>query len=264
MSYISFSSLTQRVTISGRERAYAGSLVGGLASAATNTVLGENLGKFLNPKSPFAAQIRACSPYDPQRLELVRRAMSLPYGRDEPLLVKGGVALESFDYNLNTAITLGSDPIRLLARLHGQCEIHAWVAAEDRTWLAHVIRQGLESGVLRTYPAGTHYDGWQDVADMLCAERDLPVVTSYSITDGFPNPDAAIWDRPSTDGLDEDSADGLVEDAWADLTEEERWRAGMTYLSGPGRSLQMWPLEWDDYRFTHRQSAFTLAASEVG
>jgi hypothetical protein len=39
--------------------------------------------------------------------------------------------------------------VRFLARLHGQCEVHGWVAGKNRAWLADIIETGRETAILR-------------------------------------------------------------------------------------------------------------------
>src|SRR5690606_31251558 len=59
----------------------------------------------------------------------------------------GGITIEGYDIDLgnvslNTALDTGSDALRLLARLHGQCELHCWVDGPNRAWLADIIVAG--------------------------------------------------------------------------------------------------------------------------
>lgn len=93
-----------------------------------------------------------------------------------------GAMLDGFAVVLNTAMRLGSDEVRLLARLHGQCEIHAFVRPDGASFVATLIERGLKIGLYR--PAM----GWEDVRTLLLesASQDRAVVTSYSVTDTFP------------------------------------------------------------------------------
>ena len=85
-----------------------------------------------------------------------------------------GRELDVLELSLNTALRLGSDPVRLGARLIGQASLHAWVDGSDRAWLAGIIAQSLESGV---FHAGI---GWDEVIDLLTASALGPVVTGRS------------------------------------------------------------------------------------
>jgi hypothetical protein len=154
---------------------------------------------------------------------------------DEPLII-GGIKRQSFSLKLNTALRWGNDAVKLLARLHGQCEIHAYVEPENRAWLADIIERGRKLNVLRPD------QGWESVITMLRRRGDEPVVTSYSVCDGFPNPYIA-----GVSGDDEDAAE-----RWWKQPAEERWAQAMSALRPRhDGSLEMTPRDWDDYHFGH-------------
>lgn len=98
------------------------------------------------------------------------------------LTLPDGEKVPAIELILNTAMALGSDVVKFLARLDGQCEIHMWAEGEDRAWLADLIVQGRADGVLRPNM------GWESVASFLRARQYVPVVCSYSVTASFPNP----------------------------------------------------------------------------
>lgn len=102
------------------------------------------------------------------------------------LLMPDGTAHMAKDVLLNTAIVLGNPIVAFAARLDGFCESHAYVDGSDRAWLADLIEEGLSVGVLRTDLRG-HPLGWRAVIAMLRASDRGPVVTHYSVSDGFPN-----------------------------------------------------------------------------
>lgn len=110
-------------------------------------------------------------------------------GCNEHLLEWRGRELNPFTIILNTALLFGNDVVRLAARLHGQCEVHAYVRGENREWLAGIIDQGLESGLLRKTHSrsNTLSSGWAETSAMLRSRSNIPVVTSYSVCDQFPN-----------------------------------------------------------------------------
>lgn len=130
-----------------------------------------------------------------------------------------GHALHSSDVRLNTALAAGSDVIALAAKIHGSCEIHGWVDGPDRKWLADLIDDGLHAGIYRqglwyeATPGGERKwsdQGWGDVTALLRETDDGPVVMSYSITDWFPNHEAA----------------GMESGEFDALSEAERWQRG--------------------------------------
>lgn len=145
---------------------------------------------------------------------------SFSVGSERCLFQHEGKPLETFSLQLNTVMALGSDPMCLFARLHAQCEIHAWVEGSDRAWLAGVIQQGLDAGLYRDGM------GWDKVQELLRRGDEQPVVTSYSVTDGFPNQYVADWVGPT-----DDEGEPLNEDAWYDdHTDDERWDLAMAGL----------------------------------
>lgn len=133
-----------------------------------------------------------------------------------------------FCLQLNTAIFVGNDAVRLLARLHGQCEIHGYIEGPNRGWYAGIIHDGLEAGVLRAEM------GWESVMLLLSVADDSPIVTDYSVTESFPSQSAASWA-----GYEEPR-----EGAWyEDLTEAERWELavkGVRSSAGCEWKPEMW------------------------
>ena len=120
--------------------------------------------------------------------------------------------IDIFDLALNTAMVIGSNPIKLAARISGQCEIHCFVQDKNRQWLSNIICQGLRTGVFRRDV------GWNKVLDLLDKSGDI--VLSYSVTDSF-------WyeDSPKS---------------WDELFEE---------LKGLGGCLELKPDDFDDFGF---------------
>jgi hypothetical protein len=117
-----------------------------------------------------------------------------------------GREIDPFDLRLNTAMLVGNGQVRFLARLHGQCEIHGYVQARNRTWLAALIREGRASGLYRSDM------GWEEVADLLDNSKPGPVVMGYSVTRGFPSYEHAVesgWIAPVKDDEREEFYDRL-------------------------------------------------------
>lgn len=171
-------------------------------------------------------------------------------------LVVAGVTLQSGNLDLNTALALGSDPVRLAAKIHGWSEVHAWIEGGDRAWLAGLIDDGLRSGIFRRglwyldgpsdgTPPSQHPDrkwssqGWEEVQELLREADDGPVVMSYSVCDQFPNtathPDAPYRDVESWDDYSGDEKRAIEDwrERWYEMHEQDPdgiFDSGMTWL----------------------------------
>lgn len=172
--------------------------------------------------------------------------------RDERLRASIDTAVsvgdEFFTAALNTALDIGSDPVKLMARLHGQCEIHAYVEGPNRAWLADIIDGGRRIGVLRANM------GWESVVTLLQSRDDGPVVTSYSVTEQFPNPGVADFHAPETDDEDADEYE-----AWEALPVEERWSLALAGIRSE-RGLELKPDVWNDFYFGDGTNGYDLLA----
>lgn len=91
-----------------------------------------------------------------------------------------------FELGLNTALAIGNDSIKLMARIHGQCELHSFVEGRNRSWLAKMIEDGLKSQIYRKG------QGWEEVATFLGIGTS-EVVLSFSVCDHFPSK-AGKWE----------------------------------------------------------------------
>ena len=154
-------------------------------------------------------------PLQPRWMDAFRTTLS--HG-DIELLAYQGQLVPSFDLQLNTVLAVGNDPLCLFAKLHAQCEIYAWVEGEHRSWMADVIEQGQQCGL---YRSGA---GWDDVVKLLRLSSNGSVVTSYSVTDSFPNSYVANWQAPAGEDGEPD------DDAWYELPDGERWDLAMSGL----------------------------------
>lgn len=160
-----------------------------------------------------------------------------------------GVKLSGWSLIMNTALRLGSDPVRLLTRLHGACEIHTWVEGPNRAWLADIIDKGRKSGVLRGQM------GWEDVAMLLRLSDAAPVVTSYSVCESFPNRTVAEWVPPHEDAE--------PQDLWSEVPRAEQWVLGLTKLreheaADPSGRLELKPETWEGFSFSAQVSILDL------
>lgn len=165
-----------------------------------------------------------------------------------------GRALNSFSIQLNTVLRLGSDAVKLAARLHGQCEVHAWVAPRNRTWLAQIIEEGLRTRVLRYAIAATSESdpskierysmNWERVVETLRAvDIEGPIVTSYSVTEQFPNASLA-------------SVEG---DAYYDLDPGEAWDRAFANID---KTTELKPDGWNEYVFGDGISVLDIVSDD--
>lgn len=294
MSRLYFHSPSSDAELLGSERAWLGSLASGPARAAWNldgassferaceivdmvpeVPDGEHGANYLRTyrreaqaqdtrnKATYAAWTPGSGALGHTSHDLINRfvsALEIRLRVDGVDLDVAGHRLRSSNVGLNTALAAGSDPVRLAAKLHGWCEIHAWVEGPDRAWLAGIIDEGLRAGMYRKglwyadQPDGARDKwsplGWEQVLELLRARDDEPVVTSYSVCDQFPNQDVADWEptvNPSwvpdwavTDGRNEWDEMSAAEqdsyrrdharDSWYDLPAERRWELAMAGL----------------------------------
>lgn len=143
-----------------------------------------------------------------------------------------GEQLYSADLELNTALLIGSDLVRLGAKLHTWRADHCWIDGPDRAWAADIIETGLNAGLYRRQvprPSNGRDvwtdPGWGDVVALLRSDDTGPVVLSHSEHAEFPNPDTHL-DCPPGDGHD---AREWAE-SWYDLPHDEQWSHGVQWL----------------------------------
>ncbi|TMR14070.1 hypothetical protein ETD86_29430 [Nonomuraea turkmeniaca] len=212
------------------------------------------------------------------------------FGRDDPpLLVYNGSPLSTFEMAFNTALHLGSDAVRLAARVYAQSELHAFVEGGNRAWLAGLIDAGLAEGVLRrTLPwrgqPSQYPSGWEKVASFLRERDNEPVVLSSTLAGSwFPSAVVAGWRPPAGtdlmpaswrgdpewDELDDDDRaeyeEMTIEELFDELTAAEQHRLGMQGLrrrSDGGMLLELKPAGWERYRFGHCLSLLDVAAAD--
>jgi hypothetical protein len=235
MSRIYFHSLSDTAEVRGSERAHMGILCADLTYAA------------FRPRGDASDPLFRVT--DLKREKYDKIGGGLEFRRDFGFfLSQGGVfrlgerTADAFDVCLNTTLAIGNDAVRLMARLHGQCEIHAWVEGPNRAWLAGIIEDGRAAGIMRAN------QGWESVAALLRSRDDEPVVTSYSVTDGFPNAHVA--------GVEGDEE----HDAWYDRPVADQWTQAMAALREHDNGLEMRPDRWTfpAYHFMDGDTAFSI------
>jgi hypothetical protein len=138
---------------------------------------------------------------DPHRVaKALQTSLSVELGGH--MLEWNGQPVEVFAIALNTALALGSDAVRFSARMHGSCEIHAWVDGRNRWWISDIIEEGLASGVTRSATdalrelARHHRDAAQVIAEP-CSH----VLQRYRLVSELR---IGVWSRLRGDALEQD------------------------------------------------------------
>lgn len=211
MSRIYFHSEHGDAEIRGSERAFMGCVIGDIFQG-------------LFPRNSFGRSDEWLKNIVPQDVWSAEKAFgnSLGFylrsvGGDRPFNVNGK-DVSVWETSLNTAIVLGDAPLKLFARLHGQCEIHCFVEGRNRKWLAGIIRQGRASGLYR------EDQGWEATASFLEARDDCPVVCSSSVCEQFPNYGVIPHDHPLSPLADDDEDKQCEkQDAFNELSDAEQW-----------------------------------------
>lgn len=221
MSHIRFDNGEKHVLLRGMERHWMAQVINNVAMSA--------LGIFDQPERPHWTRRTLPAGHYVLNSEYGRYEddykMWLRVGHEAMRHPVTGARMDTFAVLLNTAWKLGSTPVRLMARLHGQCEVHACVAPQDGHEVAAIIGEGRRIGLFR---AGM---GWEAVADFLrtSADEGRTVVTSYSVTETFPG-----WDGDKDEPKDWisalaalDTLNAITINGWADY----RFGDGSTIMS---------------------------------
>lgn len=151
-----------------------------------------------------------------------------------------GEGVSSFALSCNTAMTIGSDVVAFIAKFAGLAAGHLLIEGENKEWLAHLIMEGLATGILRQRM------GWQNVIALLTHDELGPVVTHYTGTDPFPRSDWRLTNEPN----------------WSDLDEERQWDLSEEFLREryPDRALTSQNLR---ARFEHELTIFDILNQEA-
>jgi len=273
MSRIYFHTPTDEAEVLGAERAHMGWLcrhvatsVVGLDSAGSAQRILSLLapGHYMTQTEPY---VDASTVVRREWTESMIRALGSMFG---PALQWKGKPIAAFSLELNTAVVLGGDTLRLAARLHGQCEIHAYVEGPNRAWLADLIQAALDKAIFRQDVRDWN-TGWNDVIKLLRSRDDEPVVTSYSVCDQFPNSHTGDWLPPWPEGVprtwtalteEQQQERSGREEAWYELPNEEQWRISMAGLRTNGQGLELKPDNWNSFAFGHGLTYLDLLATD--
>lgn len=229
MSRIYFHSPSGDMEIRGSERAYMRCLINDIAVCLIDRVPPKLLMDKIEAMMPRNCYVLGMFKSSSERTALDALKTWLKVDQQESLTV-GGCNYNVADLVLNTGFTLLGDPGKLFARLHGSCEIHAFCEGRNRSWLASIVQEGIESGLYRDMSKQ-----WSNLADWLRSRDDEPVVTSYSGSGQFPNPFVAGH---------EDDWDGDEDQLWE--RSMERLRSGDVYAG-----VELTPDNWKESRFGH-------------
>jgi hypothetical protein len=270
MSSISFVSPSGEIRISGAERAMMSAICDGFRRMQMGKLEYDDLdwvervtvpGHYLND---YAARLRLATTTDERvklRLQLARAFDTFFAVGDEKSIILDGEPVDVFCLSLNSAIAWGNRPVQLCAKLHGQCEIHAYCEGEDRAWLADLVQEALDCGVFRSWVNG--YDGWQKLMDFLRSSDSEPVVTSYSVTDSFPNPNFA------PEGVISADSDDPWEE-WSKFDAAKQWEWGMNKLReepslriSPDRLGRLFDIGLTATEFMRRAREVSIAPAEA-
>lgn len=235
MSRIYFHSEDGDAELSGRERAYMGAFCSDLMHAALGTASDFFTPEWLKPFLPERLRDDRTT-FVRAHLDVGNFSFRLPEGDED-----------AFTVALNTTLAIGNDPIKLMARLHGQCEVHCWVDGPDRAWLAGIMQDGRDQHIFRDR------EGWEGVIEFLCKRGDLPVVCSYSVCEQFPN----FGMLPATHPLKQRD-DEKRWDEYYDIPEAEKWALCLSTLKDARGGLKLTPGNWHSIRFGLGHTAFSL------
>jgi hypothetical protein len=290
VSRIYFHSEHGRAEVNGSERAWLGLLCKNLAFGLLDTDADRVL-PLVAPGHYLHEQNRTDLGWGLRWDRMLKTALHCDSDTGE-LLAWRGRRLNTLGIYLNTAILVGSDSVKLAARIDGQCEIHAFVEGKNRTWFADLVDRALEDGVFRrglwfkphlNTPAGAevwHEQGWDDVTKLLRSRDDGPVVMSYSVCDGFPNRMATDVPKPTMP--DDWQREGWSAEEWADLDDGERaeywqeqvdeqwssqpesvqWEQAMAGLRSSWKLLEIKPETFGTYRFDEGLTVLDLNAAD--
>lgn len=233
MSRIYFHSLEGDGIISGRERAKFKLLIDNIAYAVFDISTVDNI------KNHVADQFLIEEHNEYEFRKKFRLWLNTNYSE---IFLIGYKKIDPFEIILNTAYILGSDPIKLAARIHGQCEIHCFVEGKNRKWFADLISNGIKRHIY------SEDVGWENVLKFLESCDSNPVVLSYSVCEQFPNPVIANFK-------------GDVDfDGFYDLSFEDQWDKSMVGLREE-HGLEIKPENWDDFYFGKGLTGFDIIKS---
>jgi hypothetical protein len=223
MSYVEFASEHAEARLSGSERAHLGCLTRDISRGllAPCHYGREIMARVVKAPDYLYATYRKYQRSEPGSGLIFDRDFTATFNTDDDMRFRvGDRTATALQVRTNTAVLVGNDVVRLMARLDVQCELHGWVGEANREWLARLIDDGRASGLMR--PG----EGWEGVAALLRNGDGGPVVTSYSVTGSFPDRSEIGWVPPGGEKWNDEALD----EAWYALSAAERWALGVGSL----------------------------------
>jgi len=182
------------------------------------------------------------------------------YSFESSVLHVDGEPIDLFTAKLNTALRYGSDVMKLAARLHGQSELHCWVAGKNRAWLADIMENAPTTVFRVNTETGESY--WKPIIDALRETDEGDAVFSYSVSSGFP---LVQYDKKFLASLkeiedEEDYDEGEARYLWNEKPLEERWENTIEVFKEETESqmLELTPDNWDSYYFGQGADALSI------
>jgi hypothetical protein len=123
-------------------------------------------------------------------------------------------------YFLNFAMRVGNPLIHIMARLHGQCEIHAYIKKNNFSWFKDIIQEGLDKKILRDkirVGKKEYSTGWTELIEMLETTEGNEIVTSFTVCEEFPMIYLGLDDEESKLDMEWDVLWGL---AWEHISKD--------------------------------------------
>jgi len=248
---------TEEVFVSGRARYNMSSQIDNIAWGPLESLIEYNAKDFLEHYMKGGDYLR--SEINTNRF-LFMGYMKTGFRSDSFEIVLNQKPLALFPMKLNTALRMGSDPVKLAARIHASCEIWTWFKGENRNWIADIIEEGLNCHFFRKD------DLWENVVEFLRSDSKNDVVLSYSVCDQFPNHYIAninqeiehklqkeIKEDEDRDSDEEDWDDDIaVSNYYYDMTTDEQWDMAFKNLKDhPYYGDEIKPDNWKSFYYSH-------------
>lgn len=238
MSRIYFHFKNDEIEVSGSERAHMGIIIGDIFVGIADPDK-DWLNKVI-PKDHYLHS--CCSSYEDAARTWLRVGEHFEVN---------GKKIDLFTCQLNTALVVGGDIIKLMARLHGQCEIFCYCLPKNFKWIKNIVALGLEKHIFRPN------SGWEELIIKLGEEKKSPFVCSYSVSNRFPC--AYYAGFTSNDENDEPcKIIGSKIERWENLSHEEQWNKHFSVLRNSLGFLELKPDNWNTYFFSEGITIFDI------